>query len=123
MPVAPSTYDPSTPAGRVRLLINDVGVPENTVFNDDEVAAFLDLTGDSILLAAAQALDTIASNEVLIGKVIRTQDLSTDGSKVSAELRARAQALRDQAAAGDDDPSNAFMIVDFDPHPDYRCLP
>lgn len=118
----PDAYDPSTPAGRVRLLINDVD-PASQVFTDAEVNAFLDLASDSILLAAAQALDTIASNEVLVGKVIRTQDLQTDGSKVSAELRARAQSLRDQAANGDDDPDGAFLVVDFDPTPDYRCWP
>lgn len=122
MPVAPTTYDPSTLAGRVRLLINDIPVEDVAVFDDDEITAFLDLAAQSVLLAAAQALDTIASNEVLVGKVIRTQDLSTDGAKVSAELRARAQALRDQVAAGDDDPGNAFLIVDYNPHP-RLCQP
>ncbi|MBO0826213.1 MAG: hypothetical protein J2P24_00385 [Streptosporangiales bacterium] len=112
-------YDPTTAAGRVRLLTNDVD-PAAPVFTDAEIEAFLDLTGQSVFLAAAQALDTVASNEVLVGKVIRTQDLSTNGAQVSAELRARAQSLRDQAASGDDDPGAAFLVADFDPTPDYR---
>ena len=91
----PITYDPSTPSGRVRLLINDVD-PEHPVFSDDEILTFLALEDDEIFLAAAQALDTIADNEALASKVIRTQDLATDGAKLADALRKRADSLRTQ---------------------------
>lgn len=92
--------DFTTDPGRVRLLINDVD-ENNLVFSDSEVAAFLTLEGDSVKRAAAQALDTIADNEVLVAKVLRTQDLATDGAKAAAELRKRAAALRAQADVED----------------------
>jgi len=89
------SYDPTTDAGKVRLLISDTDV-SNEVFTDTEISTFLTLEGDSVYLAAAQALDTLASNEVLVQKRIKMLDLSTDGPAESRELRARASSLRDQ---------------------------
>lgn len=87
--------DVTTPLGQVRLLINDT--TDSPVFSDPEIAAFLLLEGQNVKLAAAQALDTIADDEALTSKVIRTQDLSTDGASVAEGLRQRAQQLRDDA--------------------------
>lgn len=104
----------STPSNRVRLLISDTSTP--ALFTDDEIAAFLDLNGGAVRLAAAEALDTIASNEAMVSKKITTQDLSTDGPAVSRELRARAADLRAQhvtelAATGTGD--GAAAVVDL----------
>ena len=49
-----------------------------------------------ILLAAALAVDTIASNEAYVQKVIETLGLKTDGAKLADALRAQAKALRNQ---------------------------
>jgi hypothetical protein len=115
----PITTDVSTAVGMVRLLINDVN-QANPTFSDAEIGAFLTLEAGRPRRAAAQALDTIASNEVLVSKVIRTQDLQTDGSKVAAELRARAKALRDQDDQTDTDGNPFAMdIVDYDPSRAY----
>ena len=51
----------------------------------------------NVRLAAADALEAIAVSEVLVSKKIRTNDLTTDGPAVSAELRALAKQLRDRA--------------------------
>lgn len=102
-------YDPTTPGGRVRLLINDVS-DNDQVFSDVEIAAFLALEDGDVRYAAAQALDTIATNEALVSKVIKTMDLQTDGAKLAEALMRRAQALRDQA---DSDPAEAFGVVEF----------
>lgn len=104
-------YDVTSDVGKVRLLLNDTGEP--FVFEDVEVQAFLDLEGGVVKLAAAQAIDTNADNEALASKVLRTQDLSTDGAKVAEALRKRAAALRAQAAAelGDGDDGAYFEIV------------
>jgi hypothetical protein len=111
----PITVDPTTAIGQVRLLISDTDEAD-PVFSDAEVTAFLALESSNVRMAAAQALDTIASNEVMVSKVIRTQDLQTDGSKVAAELRARATSLREQAAATDDTGAVfGLEIVNFDP--------
>lgn len=93
-------YDVTTPLGQVRLLINDTTA--DPVFADTDVAAFLAMEGDNVKRAAAQALDTIADDEALTSKAIRTQDLATDGPKVAESLRKRATALRAQADADDD---------------------
>ena len=95
-----AAFDPATDIGKVRLLLNDVDTA-SYVFTDAEVQAFLDLEGGSVKLAAAQAIDTNADNEVLASKVLRTQDLTTDGAKLARALHARADALRAQADADD----------------------
>ena len=103
------TYEPATPVGQVRLLVNDVGAP--WVFHDAEIDAMLTLEGDSVKLAAAQLIDTNADNEALASKVLRTQDLQTDGAKLADSLRKRAQSLRDQVVA-DEEAEGYFEIVD-----------
>jgi hypothetical protein len=108
------TYDLATPVGQVRLLLNDVTTPY--VFTDGELTAFLTLEGDSVKRAAAQAIDANASSEVLAAKVLRTQDVATDGAKVADALRKHADRLRAQADADDD---GFFSIVD----PVARCQP
>lgn len=93
-------YDPSTPEGTVRLLLNDVD-DASQIFSDEEIRAFLSLEGDNVKRAAAQAIDTNASNEALASKVLRTQDLSTDGAKVAEAMRKHADRLRSQADRAD----------------------
>lgn len=113
--------DYSTSAGQVRLLIPDTD-EANLLLNEEQITAFLTMEGGSVKLAAAQALDAIASSEALISKKLTTVDgASTDGPAVAAELRARAQALRDQVAEGSGDDAGGFDIVDFDPFAAYRC--
>lgn len=108
-------YDFTTPGGQVRLLLNDTREAA-PVFSDAEVDAFLTLEGGSVKRAAAQALDVIADDEALTSKVIRTQDLSTDGAKVAESLRKRAVSLR--AQAGDDADDEAGVFFDIVPvHP------
>lgn len=103
-----SSYNPSNAAGMVRLLLNDVSSP--WIFSDAEIDAFLALEGDSVKRAAAQAIDTNASNEALASKVLRSQDLSTDGAKVADALRKHAASLRAQA---DEDDGGYFGVVDM----------
>lgn len=111
----PINTDPTTDVGMVRLLITDLDAAA-PLFTDDQITAFLTLEGSDVRYAAAQALDTIASSEVLVSKKIRTQDLQTDGPAVSADLRARASELRRQSDEGTGDAG--FSVVDFDPQPD-----
>ena len=95
----------------VRVLIGDPdpdGV--NRLFSNSEIAVFLERTGHP-LLCAARMLDAIAVNEVLLSKVIRTQDLSTDGSKVADSLRKQARVLREEY----EDAMTTLIIVDMQP--------
>lgn len=117
-------YDVTTDVGQVRLLLNDVGSAdyEEFVFTDAEIEAFLAIEGGSVKRAAAQAIDTNADSEVLAAKVLRTQDLATDGAKVAEALRKRAAELRRQADAEED---GFFSIVESTParHPELTEWP
>ena len=89
------TFTLSTTRGQVRLLIPDM-VDEGHTYEDEEIDAFLALEAD-VRRAAALALETIASNQAMLLKVIKIGDLSTDGAKLCDALRARAKDLREQA--------------------------
>lgn len=105
------TYDPTTDAGKVRLLVPDTR-PDDYLLEDEEVDAFLSLNGGNIRLAAADALDTVASNEALVHKAITLLDLRTDGPKVAESLRKRSATLRAQAAEESDAGDPGFEIVE-----------
>ena len=121
----PDTTPPnySTAVGQVRLLIPDVEQLNNPrdpeaadayIFNDEQIAAFVALYNDNVKRAAAQAKLVLATSEALISKVIKTDDLSTDGAKLGAELRAQAAELRKEADQDDLlDASDAFDIIGF----------
>ena len=97
-------YDPSTPLGRVRLLTSDTD-STRPILQDEEINAFLSMSGSSVMLAAAFALDSIATNEVLCEKVVTILGLQTDGASVATTLSARALQLRsDYAKYENDDP-------------------
>jgi hypothetical protein len=99
-----TAIDYDAPEGQVRLLISDVG--DTLILDDGQIGGYLTLNDGEVRLAAADALDAIASSETLVSKVIKTQDLSADGPAVAASLRAHADRLRD--IAGQD----LFDVVD-----------
>lgn len=100
--------DFTTDVGKVRLLISDVDEAAFT-FSDAEINAFLDLEGDDVRIAAAVALETLASNEALVFKKMRAERLlEVDGTAVAKALMERAAALREQASTDAD----TFEIAD-----------
>jgi len=121
----PDIYPPdyATAIGQVRLLIPDTEQLENPadptadaeyIFDDHQIQAFLVLYANSVKRAAAQAKLVLATSETLISKVIRTDDLQTDGAKLGQELRAQAKELRDQASEEElYEAYEDFEIVDF----------
>lgn len=104
--------DFGTPAGQVRLLINDVD-ENNFVFTETEIAAFLSIEGDAVKLAAAQAIDSQATNEALAAKVLKDHQLTTDGAKLADAMRKHAANLRAQHESSTD-ADGYFEVVDFD---------
>lgn len=92
------TYLLTNDIGLVRLLVPD-RVMANAFFEDDEVTAMLALESNDVRCAAAMALETMASSEAYVQKVIRVLDLSTNGPATAASLLQRAAKLREQAAA------------------------
>ena len=130
--------NPGSPAHQLRLLIADLD-PTRYVLDDEDVAGYLSLHGvdsttaltttttvpmHTVRRAAADALDAIATSEVLVSKVIRTQDLSTDGPKVADALRKQAASLRAQADVDEDAAADAdgalFDVIEFTPYPRTR---
>lgn len=112
--------DYTTDLGQVRLLIADTD-ETNLVLTDAQVTAFLTIEGDSVLRAAAMALETIAVDQALVLKVIQTLDVKTDGAKVADTLLKRAKQLRDQADQTDVDADDDFAVAEFaDPVFGYR---
>jgi len=92
------SYDPSTDAGKVRLLITDTDTT-NEIFTDVEINTFISMAAENdIRLAAAEALETIARSEALVQKKIKLLDLTTDGPAVAKSLMDSAKSLREQAA-------------------------
>ena len=123
MPVA---FD--TNVGRVRLLIPDIEersdprdlrLPPSYLFTDEQIQAFLDINNGNVKRAAADAVRVIATTQSLLLKVLSTDDKSTDGAKLGAELRAQAKRLTDEADA-DDKRDISFDIAPWTPQPrDY----
>lgn len=88
----------------IRLVRRTVADTDAKLFTDEDVLDVLAMyaaDGDTyrVKLAAADLLDQIAVSEVLLSKKLTTQDLSTDGPAVSAELRAHARRLRGEVEA------------------------
>lgn len=113
------TYDLGTETGQVRLLISDTFIsdPERLIFNDAEIEAFLNLAKSKVKLAAAYALETMASNEAMVSKKIQTSDgLNTDGPAVAKELRDRAAGLRKELEDEESQANYGIEILDYDPN-------
>jgi hypothetical protein len=129
--------DYSTSVGKVRALIPDVERVDwendgnaSFMFTDNHLEGLLSLypaienpndvdytSTVHIRRAAADAVDALATSEALISKVIKTEDLQTDGAKLANALIQRAIQLRRQADKEEDDlnAETAFTVVDFEP--------
>ena len=123
MPVAFNTN-----VGRVRLLIPDIEErsdprdlrqPPSLLFADEQIQAFLDINNGNVKRAAADAVRVIATTQSLLLKVLSTDDKSTDGAKLGAELRAQSKRLMDEADS-DDKRNLGFDVAEWTPQPrDY----
>jgi hypothetical protein len=86
------TYLPSNTNGRIRLLIGDTEQNEAS-FSDEELAAFLDMAGDSLKEAGAIAYETWARNQAKIARVMEERGFRNEREAISA-LLAAADAIR-----------------------------
>lgn len=103
----------------IRSLIPDTdavfGVAEDQyLFSDDDLTNFFTAGNDSVLRAAGYAVMAIGTSEAVISKIIRTQDLQTNGAMLSDSMVKKAQVLFDRA---DKDDAQAgldyFEIIDY----------
>ena len=108
----PVNTDLTSLTGQTRLLVADID-PQNVVFEDEAYNVFLGLNNQSVRLAAAQALDTIAISEVLIQKRIVLLDLETNGPLEAQRLGALSAELRRQEYEGDGDMTGFFDYAEL----------
>jgi len=104
------TNDTTTNIGKVRSLIQD---PTGTFFSDEEIEdVFLGMNDSKPRLAAADALEAIANNQVLLLKKIELPGpLRLDGPAVAKALREGAMALRQQEL-GIYSPGDMFDVIE-----------
>jgi hypothetical protein len=107
------TYNPGPspdPITIMRMLIRDRNAAA-PVFQDEELQAYLAVENNIIKLAAANAMDDIASDNALLGSY-KTGDKSVNGPAVAVDLRDRAKELRRQV--NEDFSTGSFDIVATD---------
>lgn len=97
------TGTPTSIGEKVRLYIPDRIVDE-AIFSDEEISVFLDEEDGNILLAVADALETISTDEALVQKVIKIGDLQTNGAQTAKALQDRAASMRARALDSADVP-------------------
>lgn len=96
---------------KVRVLIPDLD-SANKIFDDNEIQLFLDIFDGNVLRAAASAVDAVATNEALMGKYVRTDDLLVRGDTTATAIRKHAEGLRDQADVLDkQEASDGFTLA------------
>lgn len=108
----------------VRLLIPDLDT-SNQALSDEQITSLLNLSDGKVFLAAARALEIIATDEALVYKIVTTDDLSVNGVTGATQvLLARAKTLRADQAQADSDahPEDGFALV-FPVESEYPLWP
>jgi hypothetical protein len=106
------TIDLTTDVGKVRLIIGDRD-ESNLFFSDAEISAYLEMSGSSVKRAAADALDTMASDQAFVLKQVSLLDISTNGPAVARALREHADRLRTDADAADAGDGELFDFAEL----------
>lgn len=86
----------------IRTLIPDVddiyGDDEDEyLFSDDQIKNFFKVAAGNVIRAAGLAMIAVGNSEAMINKVIRTQDLQTNGAALQREWRESGARLLDLA--------------------------
>ena len=105
------TYDLDSPIGEVRLLCTDTE-EDHAMFSDEEIKYFLKSEGKNVKRAGARALETIASSQTLLLKVVSTLDTSMNGPQVAKDLREGAKQLRKDAEDDEERNGGSFAIAE-----------
>ena len=104
---------------QVRLLIPDTD-PSNQALSDGQITELLTLSNNRVFLAAAYALEIIATDEALVYKIVRTDDLSVNGVTGAVQvLLERAKGLRNDQDKADIEsaPDEGFVLIFPDQSP------
>lgn len=105
--------DPDKAIALTRLYVADThDDPSKRLLSDQQVEALLEANSWSVYRTAAEALRIIATSEVLVSKVIRTQDLQTSGDRVAERLQSLANSYD---AKADDEEIESDGAIHFIP--------
>lgn len=116
--------DMATPVGVVRLLVPDLTTDTGDatgayMFSDGQLAALLALYNGSVKRAAARAIEIVATDQALLTKVIRTDDLSVNGAVLADSLLKQAKALREDADNEDSLLADEAFVIAYEDAPWY----
>ena len=106
----------ATDIQKMRVLIpdNEQIFDGDYLFSDNDLNAYLEVANNSVLRAASYAVLAIANSEAIISKIIKTQDLSTNGAAVADALRLTAKQLADRADKEDELAGEFYLnVVDY----------
>lgn len=111
------TYDPTTPVGKVRLLIGDRDEEESKqVYRDVEVEVFIGMAEGDVLHAAIINLRAWAADAAKVAVAYKLGDRSMDKRSIAEEKREAADALEKERLAG-----RGFEAAVADLGFDVRC--
>lgn len=102
----------------VRTLIPDTDAiygenEDEHLFSDTEIENFLTVARGSVYRAAGLAMIAVGNSEALILKVIRTQDLQTNGATLQAAWLKSGERLLDEADKIDAGEDHFFQIINY----------
>jgi hypothetical protein len=96
---------------------NDTG-ESSYLFTEEHLEGLLELNNGRVKRAAADAVEALGTSEAYISKVIKSEDLQTDGAKVANALFVRARQLRDSDREDEGrEAAEFFKIARFQPRP------
>lgn len=103
----------------VRTLIPDTEAvfgptEDQTMFADSDIENFITLGKGNLLRAAGLAMIAVGNSEALILKIIKTQDLSTNGAELQNQWRQAGKLMLDRADKEDETAdAEYFQIIDY----------
>ena len=110
---------PSTPVELVRTLIPDTDAvfgenEDEYLFPDADIERFIEVANGSVTRAAGLAMIAIGNSEALINKVIKTQDLMTNGAALATAFQKSGELLLKRADKEDEVGAlDYFEIIDY----------
>jgi len=107
------TLDRSTPVGKTRVLITGESVEATSVFQDEDLEVFLDISENIVLEAAALGLERIAADQALLFRKIKVGSIEVDGPALAASFLAMAARYRVTAASGPGGADADIQIADW----------
>lgn len=106
------TYDPTNDIGRVRRTLPDK-VQADAFWTDEEIQSFLEDESSNWRRATALALETMASDDLLVLKTIRVQNIETNTDRMAKILLDRAKRLRELADVATADSGDSFDYAEM----------